>query len=146
VQEAVHGAVRDLRGEHCLLLGVASNDEHQLRELRVYAIDELTHRAGDRSAVDHRDSALMGQERAREVDLGADRQNRVRGVRDLLQRHDQTRIAREGDQRLWREPQAQPGDTEWRRRPKVSRWDLGGHDCHNPENPPVRAARALPRG
>jgi len=82
----------------------------------------------------------MREERAREVDLGADRQDRVRGVRDFLQRHDEARVARESDEWLRREPQAQARDTEWRRRPRVTRWDLGGHDCHTPENPPVRAA------
>ena len=35
VQEAMHRAVGDLRGEHSLLVDAAGDDEHQLRELGV---------------------------------------------------------------------------------------------------------------
>ena len=40
----------------------------------------------------------------------------MRGIGDLLQRRNESCVAREGDERCGREPQAQAGDTEWRRR------------------------------
>ena len=140
VQEAMHGAVGDLLREQALLIGAAGDDQHQLRELRVNAVDELSDGAADCGAVDHRDPTLMGQERAREVHLGADRQHRVRRIRNPLQRGNELRIACEGDERGWHEPQPRRCDTEGRRRPRASHWDLGGHDCHKSGKPARRAA------
>jgi hypothetical protein len=75
----------------------------------------------------------VSHERAGKIDLGADRQDLVRRTRDRLQNADELAIAREREERRRRETKTQLGDSEGCRRPEISRWGLGGHDCHNPQ-------------
>jgi hypothetical protein len=137
VQKAMHRTVGDLCGEHALLVGASGDDEHQIGELGMQATDEIARGGRERRGVDDGHACLVSQERARKIDLGADRQHLMRGVGDFLQDCNELGVAREGDERRRHESQTQPRDPQGRCRPGVTCWDLGGHDCHNPENPPV---------
>ena len=85
VQEAVHGAVGDLRGEHALLGRPAGHDQHQLRELGMQACGEGSERADDQVAVEHRDPGVMRHQRGRQVELRADDAHLAHRVGDVPQ-------------------------------------------------------------
>ena len=141
MQETVHGAVGDLRGQCALVVDAAGHDQHQLRELHVQPRGQLRHRRGERGAVEHRDAGMEGHERGGQIDLGAGGVYFVRRLADLLQRGEQARVLHQCDQRLAGEGKPPGGGGLRLSRFRFMHWDVG-HECHIKARPSSRKGSA----